>query len=93
MLEIFIVGLMLIQTAFAQSNLLNAATPSDIGKKTIQQLAYDNDEPLEYGYIDDRDILWSKVTWEYIDLNERINLPYYYPVDTTNVASDKAIII
>ncbi|MDV7187074.1 gliding motility protein GldN [Lutibacter sp. TH_r2] len=85
----FIVALVLFQTAFAQSNLLNARNPSDIGKKTIEQLAYDNDEPLEYGYIDDRDILWSKVVWEYIDLNERINLPYYYPVDTTNVSMDR----
>ena len=86
---IFIVALVLFQTAFAQSNLLNAKLPADIGKKTAQQLAYDNDKPLEYGYIDDRDILWSKVVWEYIDLNERLNLPYYYPVDTTNVSNDR----
>ena len=24
-------------------------------------MAADNDKPLPYGYIDDRDILWSKV--------------------------------
>lgn len=86
---IFIVALMLFQTVIGQSNHLNAKVPSDIGKKTVEQLAYDNDEPLEYGYIDDRDVLWSKVVWEYIDLNERINLPYYYPVDTTNVGMDR----
>lgn len=80
---------MLFQTTFAQSNLLNAKRPSDIGKKTAEQKAVDNDRPLDYGYVDDRDILWSKVVWEFIDLNERINLPLYYPVDTTTVASNR----
>ena len=73
----------------AQSNLLNATKPSEIGKKTKEQLATDNDKPLEYGFIDDRDIMWSKTVWEYIDLNERINLPYYYPIDTTSVEKDR----
>ena len=85
----FILVLVLVNSVSAQSNLLNANKPSDIGKKTAQQNAIDNDKPLEYGYIDDRDIVWSKVVWEYIDLNERINLPMYYPVDTTNVSSDR----
>jgi len=76
-------------TAYAQSNLLNAKRPSDIGKKTAEQIAVDNDNPLEYGYLDDRDILWSKVVWEYIDLNERINLPMYYPVDTTSISGNR----
>jgi len=80
---------LLFSEAIGQSNLLNAKLPSDIGKKTAQQNAVDNDKPLEYGYIDDRDIVWSKAVWEYVDLNERINLPMYYPVDTTNVTTDR----
>ena len=80
---------LLLSEAIGQSNLLNAKLPSDIGKKTAQQNAVDNDKPLEYGYIDDRDIVWSKAVWEYVDLNERINLPMYYPVDTTNVTTDR----
>ncbi|AMC11832.1 gliding motility protein GldN [Lutibacter profundi] len=86
---IFILAFVLFNATYAQSNLLNAKKPSDIGKKTPEQLAVDNDKPLEYGYIDDRDILWSKVVWEYIDLNEKINLPMYYPVDTTNVSRSR----
>jgi gliding motility associated protien GldN len=86
---IFILAILLYNTSFAQSNLLNAKNPSNIGVKTAEQRAVDNDKPLEYGYIDDRDILWSKVVWEYIDLNERINLPMYYPVDTTNVSTNR----
>ena len=77
------------QSIIAQSNLLNAKTPSGIGVKTAQQEEYDNDKPLAYGYVDDRDILWSKVVWEYIDLNERINLPMYYPIDTMSVSTKR----
>lgn len=86
---IFILAFVLFQGLYAQSNLLNAKKPSDIGKKTAAQLAVDNDKPLEYGYVDDRDIMWHKVIWEYIDLNEKINLPMYYPVDTTSVSTDR----
>lgn len=73
----------------AQANLLNANVPEDIGKKTAQQLVADNDKPLPYGYVDDRDILWSKVVWEYIDLNERLNLPYYYPIHDNSTSSNR----
>ncbi len=70
----------------AQVNLLNSKTVDQIGVKSIEQLAADNDAPIPYGYVDDRDILWSKVVWEFIDLNQKINLPYYFPIDTTNLS-------
>ena len=73
----------------AQSNLLNAKTPAEIGKKTAAQLESDNDKPLPYGYVHDRDVLMGKTTWEYIDLDERINFPMYYPVDTAFVGKDR----
>jgi len=73
----------------AQANLLNATIPEEVGVKTTEQLAADNDEPLPYGYIDDRDILWSKMVWEYMDLNEKMNLPFYYPADTSNIDSNR----
>jgi len=76
-------------TSFAQSNLLNAKVPADIGKKSAAQLLKDNDKPLEYGYVDDRDILMSKKTWEIIDLDERINFPLYYPIDTAAIGKDR----
>lgn len=76
-------------TAFAQSNLLNAKVPTDIGKKSEAQLLKDNDKPLEYGYIDDRDVLMSKKTWEIIDLDERVNFPLYYPIDTASIGNER----
>ena len=66
---------------FAQSNLLNAKKPEQIGKKTAAELSADNDKPLPYGYVHDRDILMGKRTWEIIDLDERVNFPLYFPVD------------
>jgi gliding motility associated protien GldN len=67
--------------SFAQSNLLNAKTPDQIGKKTEAELVADNDKPLPYGYIHDRDILMGKHVWEIIDLDERVNFPLYFPIE------------
>lgn len=86
---IIAVTLLSVGYANAQANLLNATIPEQIGMKTPEQLAADNDRPLPYGYIDDRDILWSKVVWEFVDLNEKINMPFYYPVDTSNISSNR----
>ncbi|WP_437398280.1 gliding motility protein GldN [Flagellimonas lutimaris] len=73
----------------AQANILNAKLPEDIGKKTQAQIEQDADEPLAYGYVDDRDILWSKTVWEIIDLDERVNFPLYYPTDTIGIGKDR----
>ena len=74
---------------FSQSNLLNAKKPSEIGLKTAAQLISDNDKPLAYGYVHDRDILMGKTTWEIIDLSEKINFPLYFPIDTANIGHDR----
>ena len=87
-------GFMLIVFAvistYSQASLLNAKTVKKIGEKTKEQIAADNDGPLPYGFIDDRDIVWSKVVWEVIDFNQKINFPYYYPVDSTSSESKRA---
>ena len=79
--SIAILVLVLSTTAFAQSNLLNAKTPDQIGKKTEAELIADNDKPLPYGYVHDRDILMGKRIWEFIDIDERVNFPFYFPVE------------
>ncbi|EAR00570.1 gliding motility protein GldN [Maribacter sp. HTCC2170] len=73
----------------AQANILNAKKPQEIGVRTEAQKALDNDAPLDYGYVDDRDILWSKTIWETIDLDERVNFPLYYPIDTVDIGADR----
>ncbi|UPQ79873.1 gliding motility protein GldN [Flavobacterium azooxidireducens] len=77
------------QMSHAQSNLLNAKTPEEIGKKTAAQMEADNDKPLQYGYVHDRDVLMGKMVWEIIDLDERVNFPLYFPVDTANIGKDR----
>jgi len=89
--NVFIIGLLgvLPVSMMGQANILNAKLPTDIGKKTEAQIEQDNDAPLAYGYVDDRDILWSKTVWETIDLDERVNFPLYYPTDTIGIGADR----
>jgi len=75
--------------SFAQANLLSAKSPDQIGVRTEAQIAIDNDKALEYGYVDDRDVLFSKMTWEKVVLDERANFPLYYPVDTVNIGNER----
>lgn len=82
-------GLGLMAGAQAQVNILNAKTPEEIGQRSEAQIANDNDKPLPYGYTDDRYVMWSKATWEIIDLDERVNFPLYYPIDTNNIGSSR----
>ncbi|PWH84399.1 gliding motility protein GldN [Algibacter marinivivus] len=91
-LKPFLLTLATVLTAssmFAQANILNAKSPEEIGVRTEAQKAVDNDKPLEYGYVDDRDILFSKMVWEKVVLDERANFPLYYPIDTNNIGSDR----
>jgi len=89
--NIFIIGAaaLLPVTGISQANILNAKKPDEIGIRTQEQKDKDNDAPLNYGYVDDRDILWSKTVWEIIDLDERVNFPMYYPIDTVDIGSDR----
>lgn len=82
-------GLLMTVPAFAQGNILNAKTPDEMFEVTEEQKAKDNDKPLPYGYVEKRDVLWAKNTWEVIDLDERVNFPLYYPIDTVNMGSDR----
>jgi len=89
--NVLIVGAVVLLPAsiMAQANILNAKKPQDVGVRTDAQKEVDNDAPLAYGYVDDRDILWSKTLWETIDLDERVNFPLYYPTDTIDIGSDR----
>ncbi|AUC75379.1 gliding motility protein GldN [Olleya sp. Bg11-27] len=82
-------GVCFASQAVAQSNVLNAKSPKEIGVRTEEQIALDNDNPLEYGYVDDRDIMFAKMTWEKVVLDERVNFPLYYPVDTNNIGKER----
>ena len=65
---------------FSQANLLNAKNPSEIGDTSSSEAIT---EFVDYEYVDDKNILWSKVVYEFIDLNERLNFPLLFPVNDT----------
>tara|TARA_B110000495_G_scaffold66826_1_gene56975 strand:+ start:205 stop:1053 length:849 start_codon:yes stop_codon:yes gene_type:complete len=74
---VFLVGII----SYGQSNILNANNPDEIGIQNLDQIQSDQDSFLEYDYIDDRDILWSRIVYEKIDLNERLNFPLLFPIN------------
>jgi len=74
--------------SFAQANLLNAKVPQEIGIPNEQQLEADDETPIAYGFVEDRDVMWSKTIWEKIDLDERINFPLYYPTIADGMLSE-----
>ena len=86
--------LILPATVIGQRNILNAKSPDEIGQKTIDELIIsENDSPLAYAYVNERDVLFSMTVWEVIDLDERVNFPLYYPTDTLIVRSDRRPLI
>ena len=60
----------------SQSILLNSKKPSQIESKALNEIS-----PLVYSEIEENDILWSKVVYEFVDLNERLNFPLLFPVN------------
>lgn len=76
--------------SFGQSNILNAETVDELHHKSEGEInAEEEEKPLEYGYISNRDILWAKTVWEYIDLNQRVNFPLLFPVDTGQIGQSR----
>jgi len=69
--------------------LLNARVPQEVGINDELANAVMT-KPIAYGYVDDRDVLWQKTIWEIIDLDERINFPYYYPtINNGNLSNNR----
>ncbi len=69
---------------FSQS-ILNATSPEEFRKMRAENVEKAGDsvistkvKPLSYGFVDEKDILKSMFVWEIIDLNDKINQPFYY---------------
>lgn len=78
-------------------SILNAKSPEafrvyrDMGKvKKGDSIVFSRNVPLSYGYIDEKDVLRSMVVWEIIDMNEKINQPFYHNADGI-VSSNKSL--
>ncbi|AZB21891.1 gliding motility protein GldN [Chryseobacterium manosquense] len=69
-------------------SILNAKSPESFRKyrdlglvKKGDSLVSNKVTPLSYGYIEDKDILKSMVVWEIIDMNDKLNQPFYHNED------------
>ena len=79
--------------AFSQANILNAKSPDEIGITSAYDEVASDEEPLPYGFISDKDVLFSKTIWEEINLDERVNFPMYFPIDTLVVRKERRPLI
>ncbi len=86
---IFLFCLLFSVNSFSQANILNASNPSEIGIQNYDQKQSDNDSFLDFDYIDERDILWSKIVYEKMDLNEKLNFPLLFPVNDETYAKNR----
>lgn len=69
-------------------SILNAKSPESFRKyrdlgliKQGDSMVSNRKVPLKYGFIEDKDILKSMVVWEIIDMNDKLNQPYYHNED------------
>ncbi len=91
--SVFLLVLLLnLSIGFSQANLLN--TKSSYSLETVSRLEEDAEsKPLDYAKVSDEDIVFSFTTWEVIDLNERVNFPFLYPIDIYSVTPDRKPLI
>ena len=46
-----------------------------------QENDFSNREYAQYPFVREADVVWQEITWQIIDLREKMNLPLYYPID------------
>ena len=75
-------------TPINSMSILNAKSPESFRKYRDLNMIKQGDSmvsnkitPLEYGFIEDKDIVKSMVVWEIIDMNDKINQPFYHNED------------
>jgi gliding motility associated protien GldN len=85
-ISLFVVFSIFSINAFAQANLLNAKSASEIGMKSIAEIYAKSEGPIPYGYVAYKDVLFGIKVWENISLEEKANEAYYYPIE--EVVSD-----
>ncbi|WP_374441408.1 gliding motility protein GldN [Epilithonimonas sp.] len=65
---------------FAQNSILNASSPQKF--REDREIKKDSlGAPIKYAFIEDKDVLRSMVVWEIIDMNDKINQPFYHNSD------------
>lgn len=62
----------------------DVSAQNNLGKPPLdgvyEKLNYKNREPIPYTSLREADVMWSKRIWRVIDMRQKINLPFYYPI-------------
>ena len=81
----FLFSFFFLSYSFSQSSIVTAERPEDLEDST----AILKPSKIEYASITDDDVLWSKVIYEEIDLNEKLNFPLLFPLESDNNYGNK----
>lgn len=73
---LFILGLFLGTTEITYSQVLDS--PRD---GVYDEIHTPEKVPIPYTHVREADVIWSKRIWRIIDLRQKINQPFYYPVE------------
>jgi len=79
-LFVLLVVLSLAVPALAQVNVLDGVY---VKEHTISR------QPMVYPYLREADVMWDKRIWRVIDINEKMNLPFKYPLSSYPVRDRK----
>ncbi len=66
--------------------LLNSYTASaqTMPTSVYQKVNIKNRKPIPYAYVSEANVMWSKLVWRIMDLRQKINLPFFFPVEKTD---------
>jgi gliding motility associated protien GldN len=80
-----------VQFLSAQINLLNANDPREIGVMSKEQQENQLKNYIQYPPVEEKDIMWSKIVYEEIDLSEKFNHPLFFPSDNLYESERKSL--
>ena len=83
---LFFILILFSNIVLSQAELLNAEIPGEIEGKSVNEVTL-----LKYLDVEENDVLWSKIVYEEIDLNEKLNFPLLFPFEEAELIGRKSL--